>query len=145
PHMLPQPLLPPPRRRLSPRRRRMLDNAPDLVRRPASYLEIDPRLDLGHHPEQDEKDARKTDRRREHWQRRLNERDAKTVFENQCPGEDQRREAQKPEPNLAEKLDRPIKGSVDKVHDQEIQHDPGDPAEPVFRFAKETRVMDHRE
>src|SRR6266851_3407724 len=107
-------MLPPPRRRLSPGRRRMLDDAPDLIGRPASYLEIDPRLDLGHHPEQDEKDARKTDRRREHRQRRLNERDARTVFENHRPGEDQRREAQKAEPNLAEKLDRPIESAVDK-------------------------------
>src|SRR5712692_9284797 len=138
-------MLPPPRRRLSPRRRRMLDDAPDLIGRPASYLEIDPRLDLGHHPEQDEKNARKTDRRGEQRQRRLNERDAKTVFENQRPGEDQRREPQKTQPELAEKLYRAIEGPVDEVHDQEVEHHPGDPAETVFRFAKAPSVMGDRD
>src|SRR5437773_1072709 len=103
PHMLPSA-----RHRLSPWLRRMFNHAPYLIRRPASYLEIDPCLDLGHHAKQDEQNARNTDRRGEQRQRCLNERDAITVFENQRPGKSQRREAQKAEPNLAEKLDRAI-------------------------------------
>src|SRR5260370_39777270 len=115
-------MLPTARRRLSPRWRRMLDHSPDLVGWPASYLEIDPRLHLGDHTEQDEQNPRKTDRCGEQRQWRLNERDASIEFENQCPGENQRRETQKTEPDLAEKLDRPVEGPVDEVHDQEVQH-----------------------
>src|SRR5439155_13658871 len=68
PHMLPSE-----RHRLSPRLRRMFNHASDLIGRPASYLEVDPRLDLSHHAEQDEKNARNTDRRGEQRQRCLNE------------------------------------------------------------------------
>src|SRR5260370_19644228 len=105
-------MLPTARRRLSPRWRRMLDHSPDLVGWPASYLEIDPRLHLGDHTEQDEQNPRKTDRCGEQRQWRLNERDARIEFENQCPRENQRRETPKTEPDRAAKLDLPIAGPL---------------------------------
>ena len=50
--------LPSARRRLSPRRRRVLDNPPDLVGRPPSRLVIDPGLHLGHDTKQDEEELK---------------------------------------------------------------------------------------
>src|SRR5579884_1222009 len=57
--------LPPSRGRLLAPRRRALDDAADFVGRLAAPLEIDPRLHLGHDPEQNEQHARQAERRRQ--------------------------------------------------------------------------------